>query len=105
MPRAAQAVDLARLSFHQPGAEKLRWQALVDANSLAGLSQHAAGDLTRAAASLGVGEVLIEHFDQRHGGLLDGRDALVPAALQRAAALRFASVRLTLYVRTWFLGV
>ena len=39
---------MAHASFHQKGAERQRWRALVQNNSLVGLVQHALGDLNAA---------------------------------------------------------
>ena len=53
-----QALDIAHASFHQKGAERKRWRALVQSNSLVGLAQHAHGHLPAAMASMDAAQAI-----------------------------------------------
>lgn len=91
--KSAQALDIARASFHQKGAERQRWRALVTANSLVGLARHASGDLQAGLASADSAQAMADHVDKRRVSLSEHQDAAIPCALHRIAALRFATVR------------
>lgn len=86
-------MDIARASFHQKGAERQRWRALVGGNSLVGLARHAAGDLQAAITSADAAQAMADHTDQRRRSLSAQQDATIPCALHRVAAVRFATVR------------
>jgi hypothetical protein len=87
-----QAVDIAQASFHQRGAERQRWQALVEANSLLGFARHASGDVQAAVVSVDAAQALADHTDQRRQSIANTQDPAIPSALYRIAALRFATV-------------
>lgn len=85
-------MDIARASFHQKGAERHRWRALVAGNSLVGLTKHASGDVQAGVASADSAQAMADHTDKRRDSLSQHQDAAIPCALHRIAALRFAMV-------------
>ncbi len=90
--KSAQALDIARASFHQKGAERHRWRGLVAANSLVALARHASGDLQAGLTAADSAQAMADHTDKRRSSLSEQQDAVIPCALQRIAALRFATV-------------
>ncbi len=89
-----QALDIAHQSLHQHGAEQQSWAAMVESNALLCLVQHARGDLNSASTSADVAQALADHTDPKRASSGAHRDAAIPAALQRIAALRLAMVNL-----------
>ncbi|BDA43398.1 hypothetical protein COCOBI_04-4100 [Coccomyxa sp. Obi] len=87
---AEHALDIARASFHQKGAERHRWRALVAGTSLVGLTRHASGDVQAGLASADSAQAMADHTDKRRDSLSQHQDAAIPCALHRIAALRFA---------------
>ena len=87
-----QALDIARASFHQKGAERHRWRALVTGTSLVGMTRHASGDVQAGLASADSAQAMADHTDKRRDSLSQHQDAAIPCALHRIAALRFAMV-------------
>ena len=80
---AQQSLEVARTSFAHGSSEDKRWQASVLSMSLAGLVQHASGELESASDSF---ESLGSLMDSPHTSL----DYLVPEALKQFASFSSA---------------